>query len=268
MSDFLTDWKRYSVYYEAMREMASLTKLFNNYKVPKIDYQFCETCYCEWFNAQNVSTGSTPFDAILGILGVGLKTFIYEGNETWEKVSEFNKIAPELKGLSDIEIVRKISILKNERLTESMKKYGVTKTIYFCVGRRSKKDEEKNGIKELLFFIYDYSPIDISNITITDSTDKRILFNDGINDYKFTFSKSTLYQRFVAPEDTKYIQFKVNPNPWRRLIRPKFEKLLEWFKIKYPQHYNKETNTFDEETFSLIKDVFEYTLSQAGFDVD
>jgi hypothetical protein len=98
---------------------------------------------------------------------------------------------------------------------EGMKKYNVVKTIYFCIARRA-----KGGVKELIFFPYNYSLIDIPNITITESTDKKILFNDGKDKYNFNFSKSTLYQYFSAPEDAKIISFEVYPDPWLKLITP------------------------------------------------
>ena len=257
--DFLTEWMNYPKYYSIMQEMASLSKLFNDYEIPYVDYHFTESCFAKWFNAQNVSVGSTPFDAIIGNLGIGLKTFNYKHTKTLEKVSEFNKIASELKGLKDIDIIYKISELKNQRLLEGMKKYGVLQTIYFCIARRCKEDEEKSGIKELLFFPYDYSLIDISNIIITESTDKRILFNDSKNEYDYVFSKSTLYQRIIAPENAKIIQFELYPNPWNRLDKPEHDEFLEWYNKNFPE---QENNKFIAEA------TYHWMLERLSFNIN
>lgn len=214
MNDFLTNWKENKTYFEALSRMASLTKLFNNYRVPKLDYQFCENCFCKWYNFNNISVGSSSFDTEKDGLGVGNKTYQYNGNTTLEKVSEFNKIAPELRGLSNIEIVCKISTLKNERFLKDAEKFKIEKAIYHHVARR-----EKKGIKELLIFNSDYSLIDISNIIITKNTDKKIIFNDGKNEFNFVFSKSTLYQRFIVPEDAVIIPVDICEDPWSLLIK-------------------------------------------------
>ena len=94
------------------------------------------------------------------------------------------------------------------------------------------------------------------------------MFNDGKNEYNFVFSKSTLYQRFTAPEDAVIIPVKVYENPWPWLIKPKYDEFIEWYKKSFPDYYDKNRNVLLEPYLSIAEASFDHMCSQMGFNID
>jgi hypothetical protein len=71
--------------------------------------------------------------------------------------------------------------------------YGLTNLIYHCIVRES---------KQIIVFETDMELIDVNKIEYIEKKNSNIYFNDTINDYNFSMSKSTLYKRFITPKNS------------------------------------------------------------------
>jgi hypothetical protein len=106
-----------------------------------------------------------------------------------EKIAEFNSDHNLFRGLDLAEKVKKISELRNERLATTKRIYKLDELVYHCIVRK------KGGMS--------ISEIPMSFISIEEIggvEDRRgiLKFSDGINEYQFNTSKSTLYKRFSS----------------------------------------------------------------------
>ena len=207
MSDFLQQWKNNADYFNMLKLIGQLSNLFSESNVPYIHYRLTENIFCKYFNATNLSRDDISFDAIYNEFGVGIKTFqLKNGNSSVEKVAEFNKLSPELRTLNGIELARRVSKLRNDRIELANRLCGVSNSLYHIVGRKE---------NELLIYNTPYDLIDIENICdIKNNKDKTIKFNDGISEYSFNFSKSVLMKKFVASEDHKIIPIDIIKDPF------------------------------------------------------
>ena len=92
-------------YLKLLGAVSKLSGLFSESSVPFINYRVAENIFCKSFNAGNLSRSDTAFDANYNSLGVGLKTFICNGNSSTEKVAEFNslsRVLQDFKGFSKV----------------------------------------------------------------------------------------------------------------------------------------------------------------------
>ena len=229
MSDFLQQWKNNADYFNMLKLIGQLSNLFSESNVPYIHYRLTENIFCKYFNATNLSRDDISFDAIYNEFGVGIKTFqLKNGNSSVEKVAEFNKLSPELRTLNGIELARRVSKLRNDRIELANRLCGVSNSLYHIVGRKE---------NELLIYNTPYDLIDIENICdIKNNKDKTIKFNDGISEYSFNFSKSVLMKKFVASEDHKIIPIDIIKDPFAILEellsnRPMQEQSREHFVV-------------------------------------
>ena len=75
LESFLNNWKGNSTYFEMLRLMASLSRLFSESATPYLDYRLTENLFCKYYEAQNDARSCTAYDARLSSLGIGIKTF-------------------------------------------------------------------------------------------------------------------------------------------------------------------------------------------------
>lgn len=80
-------------YLKLLSAVSKLSGLFSESSVPFINYRVAENIFCRSFDAGNLSRSDTAFDANYNSIGIGLKTFVCNGNSTTEKVAEFNSLA-------------------------------------------------------------------------------------------------------------------------------------------------------------------------------
>lgn len=199
LESFLKNWKGNSKYFEMLQLMASLSRLFSESATPYLDYRLAENLFCKYFEAQNDARSCTAYDARLAGLGIGIKTFGLKNGASLEKIAEFNKLKPQLEGLSGIDLARKIAIFRNERMAFANNVYSVSETQYHIVGRQ-------DGL--LRIFNSPYEMVDVNCICDVIEKETSISFNDGINEYSFNKSKSVLQKKFYLPQD--FIDVKVN----------------------------------------------------------
>lgn len=178
-------------YASALAKVAALSNLFSESQTPFIHYRATEYLYARAFGASNLSRSDIAIDAKLGDIGIGMKTFIYNNRPKYEKIAEFNKELLSFSSLPAEEKVRRISELRNERMTIAGRISNVDTFIYHCIAR----------LPERLFVFEQEMPfINIDNIKLQKVDGGTISFTDGTNSYRFNSSKSTLFKEFYSSE--------------------------------------------------------------------
>lgn len=187
-------------YQKELGIVGSLSNLFSDSSSPMIYYRATENIYCRAFSALNVSRSDCTADAIFNFkTGVGIKTFLDKENGSFQKIAEFNKQAPLYKNLSGIDLIKRIAELRNERIDFTVRNYGLKSMIYHCILRG------ENG--QISVFEEPMNSIDIANIRIVATEPNKCEFTDGIEEYEFYFSKSTLFKHFSSNDP--FLSFKV-----------------------------------------------------------
>lgn len=90
--EFLEDWYSNNDYFDMLRLIAQLSKLFSDNSIPYLDYRVTENLFCKYYNAINDARACMAYDARIGTLGIGIKTFGISGGTSTEKIAEFNKL--------------------------------------------------------------------------------------------------------------------------------------------------------------------------------
>ncbi len=176
-------------YQELLQVVGSLSNLFSDSNAPFLHYRIAEKIFCRAFRAEDLSRSDISADAKKISLGIGLKTFLSGNGRTFQKVAEFNGDRLLYNSLDDSPLLEKIAELRNARIDFTEKVYGLTESMYHCVLR------ESNRFK---IFEEPMDKVDISNIRNIKRNVGSIVFDDGINEYSFLLSKSTLTKRFVV----------------------------------------------------------------------
>jgi hypothetical protein len=176
-------------YKELLQVVGCLSNLFSDSSSPYLYYRVAEKIFCQAFSAEDLSRSDVSADAKKASLGIGLKTFLAGNNKTFQKVAEFNGDRLLYNDLDDGPLLEKIATLRNARIDFTEQAYGLTKSMYHCVLR------EDNRFK---IFEEPMDKVDILNIGNIKRNTGSIVFDDGINEYSFLLSKSTLTKRFVS----------------------------------------------------------------------
>lgn len=191
-------------YLKDLKLVGSLSGLFSDSNIPLLHYRATENLYCADFNATNLARADVSADAKLRSHGVGIKTFTEGNKKTLQKVAEFNSQQALYNSLTGINKVKKVAELRNKRLEFTKTAYGLNDLIYHCIVRN------KDGFylfEELMNFI------DIDNIRLINVSQHTYIFTDGIEEYKFDSSKSTLYKRFITDNYFAYIKVDILTDP-------------------------------------------------------
>jgi len=196
-------------YIKLLTATAKLSKLFSESQVPYVYYRAAENIFCRSFNADNLSRGDSAFDANYNSIGIGLKTFICEKQNSTEKVAEFNKLSNQLKDFKEKGLALKLAEFRNERIELANRLYNIDNSLYHIVARKS---------NELVLFETDYEKIDINNINSVKQTSAGIQFNDGKNFYSYNYSKSTLFRKFEIPQNIFKIPIEIIDDPYALLL--------------------------------------------------
>lgn len=190
LQEFLGGWQENEKYFEMLKLMAQLSKLFSENEVPYLDYRLTENLFCRYYQAMNDARSCTAYDARISGVGIGIKTFILKKDQSIEKIAEFNRLKKNLEGLKGIELARKIGEFRNDRMHFANNVFDVSETQYHIVGR-------KEGL--LRVFNCPYEEVDVENIILRKDDATSITFEDGKNEFVFNKSKSVLMKRFEVP---------------------------------------------------------------------
>ena len=82
LAEYLKSWQSNTKYFDMLKLMAQLSKLFSESNVPYLDYRLAENLFCKYFNAANDARSCTAYDARIAHIGIGIKTFILKGKVT------------------------------------------------------------------------------------------------------------------------------------------------------------------------------------------
>lgn len=206
MSDILWsnfDQKERDEYVRFLQIFGALSGLFKdiengkNAKKPYLYYRNHEQLYARVFNVEDLTRKDSAFDAVfLGDLhvGIGLKTWFHGNDFSYQKVAEFNKksgvdIRPYIENGDFNTAIQKISELRNERIMFDKRLYQTTQDIYHYVTR----DDYKMNIIET-----NYDLVQLDQLQLLGVTDSSLSFTDGLNQYRYSISKSTLMEEFDA----------------------------------------------------------------------
>ena len=200
--------------------VAALSGLFSENDIPYVHYRLAENLFCSVFSAVNHSRSDTMADASINALGFWIKTFGTKRFSSTEKIAEFDKKSPDLKLLekSPLKLANRLAELKNERMQFALNIHEINKIIYHLVVR------QENCVL-LLEQPMDF--INAENICIIKSSKSSLIFEDGIHEYNFNFSKSTLMQKFYIENLIKKIPVTIHENPVDLLLRLKDELIIE-----------------------------------------
>lgn len=199
------DIKKYEEY---LKIVGSLSKLFSDSTTPYLYYRVAEKIFCRSFFAEDLSRSDVSADAKKGSIGIGLKTFLIGNNKTFQKVAEFNSDRPLYSDLSAKELIKKVGYLRNKRISFTENAYGINSSIYHCVIREAGKFK---------IFEEPMDKVDINNIRDVKVNRNSILFNDGLHDYSFLLSKSTLQKRFQTTKTCHEFKVKILNDPISQL---------------------------------------------------
>ena len=191
-------------YIDSLSIIGSLSNLFSDSQVPYLYYRIAEKIFCRSFNANDLSRGDIALDASKSNIGIGLKTFLKNNEKTLQKVAEFNKDRILYENKNEVDIVKIIATLRNKRIDFAEKLSSVEKSYYHCVVRGENR-----------FHLYEEAMdyIDIENITAIKKKKNSIWFHDGLHEYTFNLSKSTLIKRFNINQYLAEFDVNILENP-------------------------------------------------------
>jgi hypothetical protein len=196
-------------YLKLLSAVSKLSGLFSESAVPFINYRVAENIFCKSFNASNLSRSDTAFDANYNSMGVGLKTFTCNSNNSNEKVAEFNSLSKSLSEFKGIDLANKLAEYRNDRISLATRLYNIKNSLYHIVARKE---------NELILFETDYGFIDIDNINSVKENNASLQFEDGINSYSFNYSKSTLFRKFIIPKKAFHLPIEIIQDPFNLLL--------------------------------------------------
>jgi hypothetical protein len=206
------------LYKNFLKTVGSLSNLFSDSSIPYLYYRVAEKVFCKSFKADDLSRSDVSVDAKKEGLGIGLKTFLINNSKTFQKVAEFNNARTTYENLSKDKMIRKVSALRNDRIEITKKIHNLDNSIYHCVLRDKGK-----------FFIYEepMEKIDIEKIKDVKTNKGSISFSDGLSEYSFLVSKSTLTKRFNTATTLHEIDIAILEEPLIELDRMLFKKNFE-----------------------------------------
>lgn len=101
------------IYVDLLKVTGTLSNLFADSNNPFLYYRAMENIFCKSFKADNFSRSDVSVDA--GKDGIGLKIFLQNNGRTFQKIAEFNKESHLIRNLKGIELVKKVSEMREMR---------------------------------------------------------------------------------------------------------------------------------------------------------
>lgn len=197
-----------SKYKQMLSIMGNLTLLFSENDSPYLPYRAHENIFCKYFESENLSRFDCSADAKKYTIGIGLKT--WTGNDD-QKVAEFGKLRETYKNLVGIDLVKKVSEYRNERIRITKKLHGISEMIYHIVKRIPNK-------MQIIECTFDY--VDIDNIVVDGKRGNvnNTYFSDGKHTYHFSSSKNTLYMIFENYDVLDEFEVEIMADPYAYLM--------------------------------------------------
>lgn len=204
LEEFLNSWTSYEKYFDMLKLMAQLSRLFSESDIPYLDYRLTENLFCRYYKAYNDARSCTAYDARFSTVGIGIKTFILKNDQSVEKIAEFNRLKRTLNGLHGIDLAKQLGQYRNDRMRFANDQYGVAETQYHIVGRT-------DGL--LRIFNTPYEEVDLEHIHLISDDETSCKFEDERNEFSFNKSKSVLMKRFYVPSICKDVKVDIIEDP-------------------------------------------------------
>ena len=207
--------KKQQEYIDFLKVFGALSGLFKdiqegtNARKPYLYYRNHEQLYARVFTVEDLTRKDSAFDAVAHFddekVGIGLKTWIHSKDFTYQKVAEFNKLAPiKIDPLIEAdkpeEVIKMVAQLRNERINLDKRLYKTDREIYHFVTRDT-------DVMKIFETSYDF--IDLDTIELIDHDKKSFVFKDKLHKYKFYRSKSVLMEEFDASDKDKIIEIPI-----------------------------------------------------------
>ena len=180
----MTTDEQKNYYCKMLEMMGSLSNLFSESPKPYLVSRVTENLFCRCLDAENLSRSDVTADAKKNSVGIGIKTWV---GSNLQKIAEFNSLKKTYENDNEKDMIFKIANYRNERIDFTLRTHNLEKMIYHCTVR-------EDGI--ILVQECPLIPIDTKNIGNIWRKENSIHFDDGINEYSFNISKSTLYKKF------------------------------------------------------------------------
>ena len=227
--------KNKKLYIDLLDITGSLSNMFADSKNPFLYYRAMENIFCKSFNADNLSRSDISVDASKNGIGVGLKTFLQSSGNTFQKIAEFNKDSYLFRDLKGMELIKKVSLMRNERIKSTMKICNLKDMMYHMITR----SENYMAIYEEKMDL-----INIDKIEIISQKNSTIHFSDELHDYNFSLSKNTLLKRFITNEKNKLHGFEVKilEDPYEFLLNLKDK--IEFYNVDLKNGNNLEIDDY------------------------
>lgn len=181
-------------YRKILAGVGQLSSLYSDDPIPYLNSKFVEKLFAYCSDSRNVAGQDMSFDAITSELGgVGVKTFRANSpaSGSVEKIAEFTAHATsgEFLGLSELELIQKVSAFRNERVLTDVRAYGLTleNSYYHCLIRTS---------AGCMIHEEPYNLIQLDSLKVLEKKKKNPTFTDGLNHYTFSLAKNVLYKKF------------------------------------------------------------------------
>lgn len=212
-------------YASLVSSMGSLSRLFSESETPYIEYRFVERVFTVTARATDLARLNISFDAAIGEIGVGVKTFVAgSGKSKREKIAEFTTLARTgyFAGLDNETLAKRVVEARNIRVLSHASQVGVdiSQSWYHCLIR------VPGGA---IVHEEPYSIIDVDALRPTDSTGRvlkswkqmkrGLYFTDGKNQYSFSTSKNVLMKKFEFDRKKNFIPIQIDSDPIMRLER-------------------------------------------------
>jgi hypothetical protein len=220
-------------YASLVSAMGSLSRLFSENDSPYIDSRFVERVFSLTTGARDLGRLDISFDAAIGDIGVGVKTFLAgSGKSKREKIAEFTTLARTgyFAGLDGETLAKRVVQERNNRVLSHANQVGVdvSRSWYHCLIR------VPGGA---IVHEEPYSIIDVDSLRPTDSSGKvlkswkrmkrGLYFTDGKNQYSFSIAKNVLMKKFEFDRKKNFIPIQIDSDPIKRLERIRVSNITE-----------------------------------------
>ncbi|MBG28381.1 MAG: hypothetical protein CMI31_00025 [Opitutae bacterium] len=173
-----------------------------NSKTVHLPYELSEQVFCRSFDAENIAGLDVSIDAKKYIDGIGIKTF---SGSTLQKIAEFNQSSKYPFSSDNKVAVKQVCEYRNYRIEKDIKEFGLENLTYHLIIR-------KNG-KEIFICETGLDKINSYHLKELASLNNHILkFTDGLHEYSFNRTKSTLYMQFKRLEVMENFNFTFSSN--------------------------------------------------------
>ncbi|MEG0366928.1 MAG: hypothetical protein RR585_08850 [Coprobacillus sp.] len=195
-------------YKKMLSIIGNLTLLFSESTCPYLPYRAHENIFCKYFHADNLARFDCSADAKQDKIGIGLKTWMGTNDQ---KVAEFGKLRETYKDLKGIDLVKKVSEYRNERIRVTKNIYGIDKMIYHIIKRIP-------HMMQIIECAFDYINVDKIAVITSRGNVNNTYFTDKNHTYHFSRSKNTLYMIFDNYDLLDEFEIEIMADPYHYLM--------------------------------------------------